>query len=107
MRERPLERQVVAIEDTRREPFRLEWPEWQKEAACRGSHPDLFFPERGAGNRQAKQLCSGCPVRQECDDFGSVEQFGIWGGRSKGERWEARARRRLAELGIDALLPGA
>ncbi len=38
---------------------------WQDEANCLGVDPDLFFPERGASTREAKEVCRGCVVRQE------------------------------------------
>lgn len=65
--------------------------DWQNEAACIGSDPDLFFPERGESVREAKAICRGCPVRAECLEHGMGEKFGIWGGYSERER---RAMRR-------------
>ena len=39
---------------------------WQDNANCLGVDPDLFFPERGASTREAKEVCRGCVVRGEC-----------------------------------------
>ena len=39
---------------------------WQDYANCLGVDPDLFFPERGASTREAKEVCRGCVVREEC-----------------------------------------
>ena len=39
---------------------------WQDQANCLGVDPDLFFPERGASTREAKEVCRGCVVRLEC-----------------------------------------
>ncbi len=36
---------------------------WQDLANCLGVDPDLFFPERGASTREAKEVCRGCEVR--------------------------------------------
>ncbi len=36
---------------------------WQDEANCLGVDPDLFFPERGASTREAKEVCQGCVVK--------------------------------------------
>ncbi|GIS33880.1 MAG: hypothetical protein Ct9H90mP5_03290 [Acidimicrobiaceae bacterium] len=36
---------------------------WQDFANCLGVDPDLFFPERGASTREAKEVCRGCVVR--------------------------------------------
>jgi len=33
---------------------------WQARANCMGVDPDLFFPERGASTREAKEVCRGC-----------------------------------------------
>lgn len=42
---------------------------WQDYALCQGVDPDLFFPERGASARQAKEVCRGCVVRDQCLEF--------------------------------------
>ena len=39
-------------------------PGWQDDANCLGVDPDLFFPERGASTREAKEVCRGCVVRE-------------------------------------------
>lgn len=70
----------------------LEWPAWQKKGACRGTDPDLFFPERGASTRDAKEVCRGCKVRLECLEWALErgEKQGIWGGLSERERRKIR-----------------
>ena len=40
---------------------------WQEYANCLGVDPDLFFPERGASTREAKEVCRGCVVRVMVD----------------------------------------
>ena len=42
---------------------------WQDDANCLGVDPDLFFPERGASTREAKEVCRGCVVRGQCLEF--------------------------------------
>ena len=71
---------------------------WQDEANCLGVDPDLFFPERGASTREAKEVCRGCVVRDECLEFALAngEKFGIWGGMSERERRRIRRQRALA-----------
>ena len=32
---------------------------WHDQANCLGVDPDLFFPERGASTREAKEVCRG------------------------------------------------
>lgn len=71
---------------------------WQDFANCRGADPDLFFPERGASTRTAKQICRECTVRDECLEFAIVssEKFGIWGALSERERRKIRKERQIA-----------
>ena len=59
---------------------------WQAQANCMGVDPDLFFPERGASTREAKEVCRGCVVREDCLEYALAngEKFGIWGGMSAG-----------------------
>ncbi|HVM02118.1 MAG TPA: WhiB family transcriptional regulator [Acidimicrobiales bacterium] len=71
---------------------------WQDQANCMGVDPDLFFPERGASTREAKEVCRGCVVRAECLEYAldNAEKFGIWGGLSERERRRLRRARTLA-----------
>jgi len=69
---------------------------WHVLAACRGVDPDLFFPERGASTREAKEVCRGCVVREDCLEYALVNRvkYGVWGGHSERERKRMRTRRR-------------
>ena len=71
---------------------------WQDFANCLGVDPDLFFPERGASTREAKEVCRGCVVREECLEYALAngEKFGIWGGLSERERRRIRRQRSSA-----------
>ena len=71
---------------------------WQRQANCMGVDPDLFFPERGASTREAKEVCRGCVVREDCLEYAltNSEKFGIWGGLSERERRRIRRARNLA-----------
>lgn len=71
---------------------------WQDFANCLGVDPDLFFPERGASTREAKEVCKGCVVRNDCLEYAleNGEKFGIWGGLSERERRRIRRQRSLA-----------
>ncbi len=71
---------------------------WQDMANCLGVDPDLFFPERGASTREAKEVCRGCVVREDCLEYALAngEKFGIWGGMSERERRRIRRQRALA-----------
>jgi WhiB family transcriptional regulator, redox-sensing transcriptional regulator len=74
---------------------------WQRQANCMGVDPDLFFPERGASTREAKEVCRGCVVREDCLEhaLSNGEKFGIWGGLSERERRRIRRRRALERRG--------
>lgn len=73
---------------------------WQDYANCRGSDHSLFFPDRGASTRVAKQICAACQVRVECLEYAVTrgEKFGIWGGLSERERRKIRKQRALESL---------
>ena len=75
----------------------VEEKSWQDYANCLGVVPDLFFPERGASTREAKEVCRGCVVREDCLEFAlqNGEKFGIWGGMSERERRRIRRQRAL------------
>jgi WhiB family redox-sensing transcriptional regulator len=63
-----------------------------KQAACKGSNNDAFFPENGGNSRRvvatARKVCDTCPVKQECLDYAIQhhEEHGVWGGMIKSER---------------------
>src|SRR6202161_506889 len=75
---------------------------WQIRANCMGVDPDLFFPERGASTREAKEVCRGCVVREDCLEYALAngEKFGIWGGMSERERRGLRRARALARRDV-------
>jgi Transcription factor WhiB len=52
------------------------------DAACHGADPELFFPEPGKPDHQAKAICAVCPVRAEClaTALANGERYGVWGG---------------------------
>lgn len=81
-----------------------EGPAWKVRANCMGVDPELFFPERGSSTREAKEVCRGCVVREDCLEFAIAngEKFGIWGGMSERERRRVRRARLLQSRGIVA-----
>ena len=70
---------------------------WKALSNCLGVDPALFFPERGASTREAKEVCRGCEVRIDCLEYAlqNGEKFGIWGGMSERERRRIRRQRAL------------
>ncbi len=82
---------------------------WRDRAACKDSHPELFFPIGTTGDAleeidAAKAICRSCPVRKDCLAFAieTNQESGVWGGMSEDERrklrrdWVAHQRRTLA-----------
>lgn len=69
---------------------------WAAGAACGFGKvaPDALFVE-GAAQRDARAVCTGCPVRLEClaDALDNRMDFGVWGGMTERER-RALLRRR-------------
>ena len=68
---------------------------WQEQARCREHDPELFFPEKGGSSREAKRICSECPVRIECLNYAlrRDERYGVWGGMSERERRDRKSTR--------------
>lgn len=66
--------------------------DWQTEAICAQTDPEVFFPEKGGSTRNAKRVCVGCPVKTECLGYAleGDERFGVWGGLSERERHRLR-----------------
>jgi WhiB family transcriptional regulator, redox-sensing transcriptional regulator len=66
----------------------IEDEEWQERALCAQTDPEAFFPEKGGSTREAKRICQGCEVKDECLEsaLANDERFGIWGGLSERER---------------------
>ena len=62
--------------------------QWQDRALCAQTDPEAFFPEKGGSTREAKRICLGCEVKDECLEYALAndERFGIWGGLSERER---------------------
>jgi WhiB family redox-sensing transcriptional regulator len=62
--------------------------QWQDRALCAQTDPEAFFPEKGGSTREAKRICLGCEVKDQCLDYALAhdERFGIWGGLSERER---------------------
>lgn len=76
---------------------------WQTAASCRGTDAALFFSpgtnepkeDKYVREKQAKEICRACPVRDQCLDFAidMREPYGIWGGLNEAERRRHIARR--------------
>jgi WhiB family redox-sensing transcriptional regulator len=65
--------------------------DWQDDALCAQTAPEMFFPGKGDGAtaRVTKRLCASCDVLEQCLSYAlaqSDEIEGIWGGTSPKER---------------------
>lgn len=76
---------------------------WRDRAACLDMDPETFFPVGSTGPalaqaEQAKAICAGCEVREECLDWAvrTNQHDGIWGGKTEDERrsWRRNLQRR-------------
>jgi WhiB family redox-sensing transcriptional regulator len=72
---------------------------WRRNAICRDTDPDLFFPVGTTGHAlvqidRAKQVCGECPVAVACLEYAleTNQDSGIWGGTSEEERRVLRRR---------------
>jgi WhiB family redox-sensing transcriptional regulator len=82
--------------------------DWMTQSLCRNNPPDYWFPPLDCpsanwpGTKVARQICSECPVIEECREYAyDNEPHGTWAG----ETAEERVARRI-EAGLKAL-PGA
>ena len=59
--------------------------DWDK-AKCIGQ-TELFFDERPVYVESAKQICQGCPIKQDCLTWALEhrESYGVWGGQTYDE----------------------
>ncbi len=74
----------------------LHQPGWQKDAACKDSDPELFFPEPKTGDAaKALLICRHCPVKLDCGRWAieTNQPAGVWGGMTANQR-----RRKTREL---------
>ncbi len=63
---------------------------WRNKAKCRGSDPDMFFPESKDKRyaEEALKVCYGCKVKEDCLNHAieNNEKYGVWGGMTPAER---------------------
>ena len=60
--------------------------DWTLQARCKDM-ADALFPE-GKGQKKARQVCMGCPVRLAClaEALDNRIEWGVWGGMTERER---------------------
>ena len=72
---------------------------WQTDAACNEADPEIFYAStlRGTNRvrqeREAKEICAGCPVINECLDFAlrAQDDQAILGGTTPLDRQQLRS----------------
>jgi WhiB family redox-sensing transcriptional regulator len=71
--------------------------DWRRQASCRDSNPDLFFPIGTTGLAldqidAAKTVCEACPVTEQCLEFALAtnQEAGVWGATTEEERRKLR-----------------
>lgn len=80
--------------------------EWRTKAACLGMPTKVFFLERGDSSKEAKTICSTCPVKTACLDEAVhmnpiYDTYGIYGGKSSRERNKIRKQLGLVFTPVD------
>ena len=78
---------------------------WRADARCKGTDPNVFFPETALAAQEALAVCADCEVRAECGEWALVhlrgmDDLGVWGGMRQEER--RRVRRELGLTGRKA-----
>src|SRR3990172_10441954 len=60
-------------------------PLWRENARCRGTDPNMFYPDNGVDVEAATEFCKECPARYSCLEYALVkkEKNGVWGGASE------------------------
>lgn len=67
----------------------------QAKGLCVGEEAKLFFPDEGESYKQGFLICSECPLRQECAEYGIRNmEFGLWGGLTPIDRKRIRRARK-------------
>lgn len=76
---------------------------WRQQAGCANLDTNMFFPTGLTGSsieqtNLAKSVCQDCPVANQCLEFAlrTLQDYGVWGGRTEEERRVIRRSRRAA-----------
>lgn len=80
--------------------------DWHDSAACRGSH--LFLSEAERDILKAQQVCTDCPVFEECQAFAAMVKptVGVWAGRDYADH-RKRGRRPIPTRSLRPHGPGS
>ena len=78
---------------------------WRRRGNCsKLRDPDVMFPDDEINDKiavmVAKSICTECPMRGYCLEYGWFDEYGIWGGYSTPDRARLRKWLRLPSRGI-------
>jgi WhiB family redox-sensing transcriptional regulator len=61
---------------------------WVEQANCKDMDKSVFFPSSNTELKQAKKVCSTCPVSADCLQYATDNalNFGVWGGLGETDR---------------------
>jgi len=65
------------------------------DAACKGADTSVFFPVSETFAGEARSICAGCPVAEQCLEYAisTHQPDGVWGGLTSIERHRLVRRR--------------
>jgi hypothetical protein len=83
--------------------------EWMNEGNCHPSNnngelmTDVFFPSTLTKEKRKKadEMCSACPVINQCREYSVVEYGGVWAMTTERERWAEREERGIKQPFFD------
>jgi WhiB family redox-sensing transcriptional regulator len=80
--------------------MRLDERNWIEQANCKGMDRSVFFPSTVRGIKDAKKVCSTCPVSAECLQYATDNalEYGVWGGLGESDRLKLARDARRAGL---------
>lgn len=67
-------------------------PEWMDDAACKAADFFIWHSDNPQDQAEAKRVCAGCPVRQQCLQLAldSGDGWAVMGGTTPAERGRVR-----------------
>jgi len=78
--------------------------EWMDRAACKGLTHKMFPAFHNDKNyvKEAREICRGCPVREQCLDyaleFSAAEMHGVWAGMTGNQLAREQRKRGITEF---------
>ena len=71
---------------------------FERRGPCVDVHVSVMYPRTKAEAKVPKEICSECPVREECLEHAldNNEEYGVWGGTTELERRALKKARQAA-----------